>query len=106
MIDVLTPLPSPPIVGDLVIRNLAPRNALSSALIEKIELRTIPYRGASCRTDFMRRLSITPPQLTYNVGLVHLPASKICALLRLRDRRATKRSLLPRPKPAQREKSF
>jgi len=37
--EVILPLPSPPVSGDLVIRNVATGNAISKAIIERIEIR-------------------------------------------------------------------
>jgi hypothetical protein len=42
MLDVVLALPSPPITGDLIVRNLATGNVASKAMIEKIEIRRAP----------------------------------------------------------------
>ena len=40
--DVIVPLPSPSLAGDLIISNVRPNKAPSKALVEKIEIRKIP----------------------------------------------------------------
>ena len=41
-IEMVLPLPSPPIIGDLVIRNLTVKKFVSQAVVEKIEVRKTP----------------------------------------------------------------
>ena len=36
------PLPSPPVTGDLIVRNVATGNVISKAIIERIEIRKAP----------------------------------------------------------------
>jgi hypothetical protein len=42
MMELVLPLPSPPLVGDLVVCNLATAGAPSSVLVESVEIRKIP----------------------------------------------------------------
>ena len=41
-IDLVVPLPSPPVIGDLIISNVRPNLAPSKAVVEKIEVRKLP----------------------------------------------------------------
>jgi hypothetical protein len=41
-LDVILPLPSPPVTGDLIISNARPNKLISKVLVEKIEIRQLP----------------------------------------------------------------
>lgn len=41
-IDLVVPVPSPPVIGDLIISNVRPNAEASKAVIEKIEIRKLP----------------------------------------------------------------
>ncbi|HYL74399.1 MAG TPA: hypothetical protein VEU96_09340 [Bryobacteraceae bacterium] len=49
-VELVLPLPAPPVTGDLIVRNDAAGNVLSKAIIEKIEIRRAPSILPEART--------------------------------------------------------